>query len=326
MKPLKLGIVGVAALTGIWLVWSQTGEDLGLDEQSSKPGAHEKVESGQSIPDCDATALKEGRPLKETPGCMVPLEGGKFRMGAQNKAPGEPGYDELAEADEGPVHEVEISSFWLHMYEVSVREFRRCIKAGVCHIKDVQSTGGYFNYRIDGARSAETAWQDEGPMNGVTWFGARDYCAWIGARLPTEAEWEYAARGGKRELRFPWEPQAAPTCQHLVFKGGADQKCGYRATRRTNSRMPLGEHPTFYVVHLAGNVWEWVADWYAEDYYEHAPSKNPQGPEEGEARVHRGGGWTDHEDKVFRTTYRAQMPPGMQLDDVGFRCATESIY
>lgn len=253
---------------------------------------------------------------------MVPIKGGKFRMGAQRSDRQQPGFDESSEDDESPVHEVRISTFWLHMYEVSVGEYRQCVAAGACSMSQIQATGGYFNYPAAGSKQKNNGL----PANGVTWFGARDYCAWIGARLPTEAEWEYAARGGARELRYPWDPQVPPTCRHAVFKGGAGQRCGYRATREVNSRLPLGEHPEFYVVHLAGGVWEWVADWYAADYYAESPSQNPTGPETGTGKVQRGGGWTNIDAKVFRTTYRAQMLPDMKLDDVGFRCATESIY
>jgi formylglycine-generating enzyme required for sulfatase activity len=210
------------------------------------------------------------------------------------------------------------------MYEVSVEEFERCVSAEGCKVEDVKvASGGYFDYRFH--HETKRA-RGRVPMNGVSWYGARDYCAWIGARLPTEAEWEYVACGGKRQLRYPWSPEMPPTCKHAVFGGGVAKKCGYTSTREVNTRLPFGEHPVFYVVHLAGNVWEWVADWYGPDYYVRSPLKNPPGPEKGTAKVQRGGGWNDDDPTVFRTTYRAQMSPELQLADVGFRCATESIH
>jgi len=267
---------------------------------------------------------------------MVPIEGGTFIMGAQKQDRAAPGYDAAAEANEAPAGRVEITSFWIHQHEGSVTDVHKCLVAGGCSLSDIATSGGYFDYprnSQDGApqvyRKRHDASDARGhgmvPVNGVSWYGARDYCSWIGARLPSEAEWEYVASGGAKELRFPWLPDVMPTCEHLSFKGTASEECGYEASREVNERMRLGEHPVFFVVHIAGNVWEWVSDWYAPSYNSRTITTNPTGPPSGSTKVQRGGGWSDEELTIFRTSHRAQMAPDLKLADVGFRCAASSI-
>jgi hypothetical protein len=137
--------------------------------------------------------------------CLRRVEGGSFLLGAQSVKPGAPGYDAAAAADEGPPRLVTIAPLYAMRVEVDVRSYSQCVRAGGCRAEDVLATGGYFNYGhpLRGAHS----------VNGVSWFGARRYCAWIGARLPTEAEWEFLARG-EAGWRFPWGndlPDCAPS-------------------------------------------------------------------------------------------------------------------
>lgn len=243
--------------------------------------------------------------------CWVRIDGGTFPMGAQAADPEAPGHDPAAGDDEAPVHEVTVSGFWMQKLEASAQGFRRCVIAGACDEAHVDTAGGLSTYTGDA--------YDLHPITSVDHAGASQYCAWWGGRLPTEAEWAYAARGTEGR-RYPW---------------GDDGHCG-AADRDKLSRLapdaPCAQagplHPSDLrgatpegVLGLAGGVWEWTADWYAEDAYARgADVTDPRGPEEGTRRVQRGGGWSSLEVVELRSAARASMPPDAKLNDVGFRC------
>lgn len=149
----------------------------------------------------------------------------------------------------------------------------------------------------------------EHPVTVVTWYGARAYCVWAERRLPTEAEWEKAARGTDVMI-YPWGDES-PTC-NLANYSGCEGKTDIVGIRLDGS-SPYGAFD------MAGNVWEWVADWYDHDYYETSPSRNPQGPSLGEGRVLRSSAWTNHP-WALRTTYRSGYTPNVTYVDIGFRC------
>lgn len=164
------------------------------------------------------------------------------------------------------------------------------------------------------------------PVVEVTWYGASAYCRWVGGRLPTEAEWEYAARGEERAL-FPWGDQFdgenLNCCDVNCKLEWADKVIddGYSETAPVGS-YPKGESWSG-MQDMAGNVYEWVSDWYAENYYEHSPEHNPPGPSNGEERVLRGGSW--HLSPVSaRSANRLEMDPRVTHDRWGFRCVLES--
>ena len=154
-------------------------------------------------------------------------------------------------------------------------------------------------------------WEKEDhPIVNVSWEDAKAYCEWAGGRLPTEAEWEHAARAGKEGLKYPWGDEIGE--KHANYGQNA------------GGTSAVGSYPAndFRLYDMAGNVWEWVADQYEPNYYSKSPKKDPQGPASGEGRVLRGGSWSlDPQD--LRASVRPGLQPGSRVDFIGFRCARE---
>ncbi len=229
----------------------------------------------------------------QPPEGMVLIPAGEFLMGAEDGLP-----------DARPAHTVSLSSYWIDKYEVTNAQYRRCVEAGVC--APPKDRAAYDDPR-----------QASHPVTNVTWLQAREYCHWRGARLPTEAEWEKAARGTDGR-RYPW---------------GNSEQAIPRPARNGDARLnshgiePVGSHAgtlsPYGVQDLAGNVWEWVKDWYAEDYYAVSPSRDPQGPLRGSFRVMRGGDWT-RSSLELRVTYRAWDEMTYWGPTLGFRCADDA--
>ncbi len=237
-------------------------------------------------------------------GCARQVAGGSFLMGAQSADPAAPGYDPHAEPNEGPPRIVEVSSFWMDTEEVRVWMFSICVERGGCDPDAVESSGGTFNFQHpDASRLFH-------PMNGVGWQAAQGYCAWAGGRLPTEAEWEYAARG--REGRtYSWGEES-PTCNHAAF---SQPDC----VVTTTSHSPRVKDATPEVIEeLGGNLREWTGDLYAM-----RAGGEPFEFVTGLHRVVRGGAWTDSHPEDLRATVRSSRPPAARLEDVGFRCVYE---
>ena len=156
------------------------------------------------------------------------------------------------------------------------------------------------------------------PVTSVSWFQATEYCAWLSSqwgirvRLPTEAEWEFAARGGLEQSRYPWG-NAPP-----------ETRAGY-AARWLRGPEPVGtaEPNAYGLFDLCENVHEWCSDWYAKDYYTESPSENPQGAATGLRRASRGGAWRHHI-KIARCAARSSLPPDFLYADYGFRVAADA--
>ena len=220
---------------------------------------------------------------------MVYVPAGPFEMGSNN-----------GESDEKPVHTVSLDAFWMDQTEVTNAMYALCVQAGVC------DPPGNTTYYRDGAYGNH-------PVVSVNWQQASDYCAWAGSRLPTEAEWEKAARGGLEGKKYPWGDEA-PTCQAGARKGAQYSGCSGR-TVSVGTFQPNG----YGLYDMAGNVWEWVADWYSANYYSNSPSSNPTGPESGSTKVLRGGSW-DYYVYLIRSVFRYRYDPDYTNYYVGFRC------
>ena len=237
---------------------------------------------------------------------MAYIPAGCFQMGR-----------EYGDRDERPVHEVCLDAFWMDTHEVT-----NAMYAQFLNERGNQGTGSATwldtdaaNVRIhqqDGEWAADAGYADH-PVVEVSWYGARAYCEWTGDRLPTEAEWEYAARGGLEGKDYPWGDESA-TCTPGAENGAQFSAC----SGKTVPVMTFA--PNDYGLYdMAGNVWEWVADWYDRDYYQNSPQQNPTGPKRGEYRVLRGGSW-DFGGDCLNVALRNWLYPGVTRDSDGFRC------
>jgi formylglycine-generating enzyme required for sulfatase activity len=276
---------------------------------------------GSSPPEADRCAA-------DKPGtrCWVEIPAGTFWMGAQATDPSARGYDPNATPAEGPPHEVSVGRFWMYKTEITASTFGNCLRAGDCRPEDTSADGGYSTFKLLQQQDKVTL-----PITSITWDGAARLCAWMGGRLPTEAEWEYAARGTDGR-RWPWGDE--PACGVSKFAVGPPPEPGVdRRQLLTGSCAldgPVAAHDAigaspFGVLGMAGNVWEWTADaWDAAAYTRHA-AQDPVAPDQpGADRTQRGGGWTQAEPSDLRSAGRAHMPPGARLNDVGVRCVWDA--
>ncbi len=264
---------------------------------------------------------------------MVYVPSGTFLRGC---APADAGCYSI----ESPAMRIDLDAFYLDRAPVTVATYRACVAAGACsddgltthaaeHTTQIAAGSGVNTSDVLPPAESDTCnwtWKgkerDAHPINCVSWDQARAYCAWAAKRLPTEAEWEKAARGTDERI-YPWG-DARPSCS-LVVMSERMPGCGAGHTAPVGSR-PAGRSP-YDAVDMSGNVSEWVADWYADDYYARSPDKNPPGPPSGRYRVIRGGSWkaAPHGGiDAFRVSNRYSFTPGLRFDYVGFRCARDA--
>jgi len=210
------------------------------------------------------------------------------------------------EDDEKPVHRVELDGFCMDVTEVTVEAYARCVSAGSCTKPD---TDEFCNWGQSG--------KGNHPVNCVDWYQAEAYCKWVGKRLPTEQEWEYGARGGSRQLEYPWGSEA-PGRRACWSGEGNDLGKG-----NPHGTCPVGSHPSgdspFGLHDMAGNVGEWVQD--CDRPYPSSASNNCAGPSSGSPRVNRGGGWISGDPSNLRGSNRDSITPDRRFNFLGFRCA-----
>jgi formylglycine-generating enzyme required for sulfatase activity len=255
---------------------------------------------------------------------MVSVEAATLMMGCVEGAPS------CTETNSLPRHAVDILGFEIDVYEVTKKEYAACIAAGACKNDLVN---GIIHYSTSDEKAfcvLDSALGDDYPVNCISWEGARAYCAWLGKRLPTEAEWELAARGTDDRI-YPWGDEPPPSCNNTVLdSGGAD---GWGCGSSTSS-MPIGSKPAgnspYGLYDMAGNMWEWVEDdWHAT--YDDTELEDKR-PDDGTAwvdtarppdRVMRGGSFMIDVEEFFEfATYARYGNPAESTDiSRGFRCA-----
>ena len=244
----------------------------------------------------------------------VEIPAGDFLMGAQKEDPALPNkedpalpnYDPEAQDNESPVHKVRLSAYRIAKFPVTVAEFQRFVDAGGYTKKEYWLVGGFGLHQEPGdwARQLENP---DRPVAWVSWYAASAYAAWANCRLPTEAEWERAARGTEAR-KYPWGNDA-PNPALLNF---SDSAIGHATSVGT---YPAGATPEG-VFDMAGNVWEWCQDGYGD--YKADDQVDPRGPAEGQSRVLRGGSWV-FSALLCRSACRHEGRPGFRYTPVGFR-------
>jgi len=291
-------------LTYHWSIGRVPGGSVSLSDSTAtrpsftaeRPGEYV---FGLSVSDGDLTSLQDivtitvlERLFNEVAG-MIEIPAGTFVMGSATGA-----------ADEGPEHAVQLGAYWIDKYEVSSAQYQACVETGTC-----EPTG-----TTAGCNSVANERSDH-PVNCLTWAQADTYCLWAKKRLPTEAEWERAARGDDGRT-FPWGADP-PSRDLLNFNNNIG------STTRVGS-YPSGISP-FGLHDMSGNVQEWTGDFYAADYYTNSPTTNPQGPTEGALRVVRGASWKlGIPQEVLTTTVRFAFVPSTRDPSLGFRCAADA--
>jgi formylglycine-generating enzyme required for sulfatase activity len=300
------------SVTRKWVIEeAQEGEDRGilvpvLIEKVRPPLGFRSIQaadltgwSGESTAPAFSRLCSDIEPLIRTQGApegFVWIPPGEFWMGA---TPG----DTEAGDDEKPRHRVRITKgFWLSETPVTVAAYRRF----------AQETG-----RTMPLAAFNPEWnKDDHPVVCVTWDEATAYCEWAGGMLPTEAQWEYAARGGNGGLKYPWGDEI--TSENANYRGGK---------RKGTSRVRSYPASAWGLYDMAGNVWEWAADWFDRDYYASLPPdepvEDPHGPQSGKGRVLRGGSFRSAAPDLRAANRVGSGPDQGWYDDVGFRCLRE---
>ena len=278
---------------------------------------------------------------------MVGLEGGPFLMGTADR-------EGFSSDGEGPVRKVSLQPYRIDQHTVSNARFAAFV-AETGYVTDAEIYGYSFVFGgllpddFPGTRGvAQAPWwrqvfdadwrRPEGPHSSVegrmnhpcvhvSWNDATAYCDWADTRLPTEAEWEYAARGGLEQKRYPWGDELNPDGEHRcniwqgTFPSHNDLDDGYLGTAPVDTFPPNG----FGLHNVAGNVWEWCADWFHPSFHVRGPRENPSGPPSGRNKVIRGGSYFCHDSYCnrYRVAARSSNSPDASAGNMGFRCAAD---
>ncbi len=278
-----------------------------VEEQARKEAEEARLRKEQELAEQARRQAEEERKRKEqtitlAPGVtmeFVRVPAGAFLMGSDPKR------DKQAQPDEQPQHTVTLDEYRIGKYPVTNRQYQAFVQASGQKAPD-----HWENNTIP-------AGKENHPVVYVSWQAASDFCAWAAkisgarVRLPSEAEWEKAARGTDGRV-YPWGDQA-PDAQRCNFNNNVND------TTPVGKYSPQGDSP-YGCADMAGNVWEWAADWYESSYYGKSPASNPTGPASGQYRVLRGGSWYFNFD-VLRSAFRFNVVPARSISYFGFRCA-----
>jgi formylglycine-generating enzyme required for sulfatase activity len=240
---------------------------------------------------------------------MIYVPGGIFRMG-----------NDEAEDDESPSHLIRVDSYFIDETEVTNGEYAVCVDDGECD--PPSNLGATYHQEYFGSDQFNNY-----PVIFVDWNSAQNFCSWRGARLPSEAEWERAAGFdplmGIRQL-YPWGDVFDGTLLNFCDVNCPQEDRDFSVDDNHRDTAPVGSYPQgrspLGLLDMAGNVMEWVSDWYDPNYYEVAPDTNPLGPLEGDFKTVRGGSWLSSQDTV-RVTGRGSYDPSVRRAHLGFRCA-----
>jgi sulfatase modifying factor 1 len=301
----------------------------------------------------DTAPTRSGEPTPASDGPDAPdliaLDGGWFEMGSEDAYAYE-------EDGEGPVRSVRVDPFGIAPRAVSNDEFSEFVDA-TGYVTSAENYGTSFVFggllpddfpptrgvadapwwrqvpgatwrRPEGGRSSIDGRGDH-PVVHVSWDDAAAYCRWSGLRLATEAEWEYAARGGLEGMRFPWGNMLRPGGVHRMnvwqgrFPAQNTLADGYLGTAPTGAFPPNA----FGIYNMTGNVWEWTADWFSTTWHRDGPRENPAGPPAGDRRALRGGSYLCHASYCYRYRVSARMAntPDTSTGNIGFRCARDAL-
>jgi formylglycine-generating enzyme required for sulfatase activity len=234
---------------------------------------------------------------------MVYVTEGEFTMGCY-EAPGN------CDPDNEYLHQIYLDSYYIDTYEVSNAQYARCVAGAGCSPP--------YNY----GSNTRPAYYDnpsfkDYPVVSISWMDARNYCLWAGKRLPTEAEWEKAVRGTSDTRLYPWGDQHPDCSMANGFNMWTGEYCTDDTTQVGSYPLGASQYGAF---DMAGNVAEWVNDWYQVDYYWNSPAVNPQGPPDGTIKILRGGGWST-QFGTLQLSDRWPQSAGGAFNWVGFRCA-----
>jgi len=234
---------------------------------------------------------------------MLLIPSGVFLMGTENSQ----------SPDERPAHFVGLADFYIDKFEVTNAQYKNCVQNAECEWPDNRQL------ILDDALA-------DHPVVNVTWDMAKAFCSWRGARLPTEAEWERAAGGG-RGYDYPWGDKVSGKTLNFCDLNCTMDKREKGVNDKYTTTAPVGTYPDgaspYGALDMAGNVWEWTADWYSPRYYSDPQRENPTGPESGQYRVLRGGSWNDSP-MATRVYERYARNPADHDTSIGFRCARDA--
>ncbi len=321
------GLVIVLGLVSWWIIRSQNGVGSQAPTPTTQPMVAQVVAPTDALPASRTplpTIAPTSAPPTPTPALspsptasptlglgatttsaldglvQVYVPAGKFLMGSVIQQ------DISTRNDEKPQHPVSVNAFWMDLTEVTNAAYTLCVESGECQPPHQTHSLTHSVYYTD-------ALYAQYPVIYVSWYDARTYCKWAGRRLPTEAEWEKAARGIEGQI-YTWGDMP-PDNSLLNFDRGLGDTI--EVGRYVAGASPYG------ALDMAGNVWEWVADTYRSDYYINSPAANPTGPDSGSLKALRGGAW-DEPGWLVRAATRAPGAPDEWFPDVGFRCAADA--